>query len=121
MSVLAWHSQRLVVMSALPWHSQRCHGAFLVMVNNLAQIQQEKQELEEYEKIMRVKHALEYIVYENDRSKVERKIEENETNIKNESSVVNNLQVEKDEIAKNRTSLELDLKTLNNQIQQNEQ
>lgn len=95
--------------------------AIIEIDQKLAQIQQEKQELEEYEKIMRVKHALEYIVYENDRSKVERKIEENETNIKNESSVVNNLQVEKDEIAKNRTSLESDLKTLNNQIQQNEQ
>lgn len=86
----------------------------------LEQIYQEKIELEEYEKINRVKRAIEFIIYERERESHQNDLDENETNIDKEKSVVQKLQKELEPVEKAILTLKEALRITDAKIRQNE-
>ena len=87
----------------------------------MEQIMAEKEELERYEEICRLKKALEYILYESEKKKVEEELQRKEADILNESSVLNNIQKQYDEISNDVSLLEQKSLRLESKIQQNNQ
>ncbi|OHT13982.1 Structural maintenance of chromosomes protein 3 [Tritrichomonas foetus] len=108
--------ESLAMLSQAELRREKISNTIEDIDERLEQIMKEKQELEEYEEINRTKRALEYIIYEKQRSKAEAELEIHESDILNESSVVDRLQKEHDQAIEQISSIKEKVADLENKI-----